>query len=52
MNKNPVIYTTFVMTRDGKVYDLGLFQFPPRHHDCVCDKCFVINAWAAPRASS
>lgn len=42
------VYTTKVKTEDGKVYDLGLREYPPVHHhpgEAPCVECFVINAW-------
>jgi len=41
-----VRYTTKVQTEDGVVYDLGLFQHPPKHeHKFGCPSCLVKNAW-------
>jgi len=41
-------FTTKCKTKAGKVYDLGLFKFPPKHDHArngSCDECLVINAW-------
>lgn len=45
-----VLHTTFVKTRDGRIYDLGLREYPPRHDDCGCAKCAIVNAWTGPRS--
>lgn len=41
-------YSTFIKTKDGKVYDLGKLEYTPRHNhsgNTLCDQCQVINAW-------
>jgi len=41
-------YTTKLKTQDGKIYDLGEKQYPPRHYHpglAPCPECFVVNAW-------
>jgi hypothetical protein len=42
------VYSTFVRTEDGKVYDLGKREYPPVHHhpgEAPCPECFVVNAY-------
>jgi len=44
------LYTTSVMTRNKKIYDLSKKEYPPFHeHEGgkSCKKCLVVNAWAA-----
>lgn len=51
MRRGSILLTTYVQTRDGKVYDLGKFQHPPKHQHPgfgVCPECAVKNAWCGP----
>ena len=39
-------YTTKVQTEDGRVYDLGKMEHPPKHeHLFSCPGCNVVDAW-------
>jgi hypothetical protein len=41
-------FTTKVKTRDGKIFDLGEFKFPPKHDHKgggSCEGCLVANAY-------
>lgn len=43
-----IYYTTKVKTNDGKVFDLGELEYPPKHQHkggSSCDSCLVSNAW-------
>ncbi len=43
-----VFMTTMVRAGDGKVYDLGKFQFLPTHNHprgSSCPSCIAVNAW-------
>ena len=49
------IYTTKLKTQDGKIYDLGKREYPPRHYHpgmLPCPECFVINAWTEKEAQN
>lgn len=42
------IYSSFVKTQDGKIWDLGKKEYPPIHYHpgmAPCPECFVVNAW-------
>ena len=50
LNMDNGLYTTSVMTRNKKNYDLSKKEYPPFHeHEGgkSCKKCLVVNAWAA-----
>lgn len=49
-----IYFTTIVKTADGKKYDLGEHQYPPRHDhngNRLCNQCQVINAYPLEKGS-